>query len=148
MRHVQLARESLDRRLSGVDKVALAVPSGGWVRTIREALGMSTRQLGARAGMSGQAVAKIERSEETGTVQLATLRRLADELDCELVYALVPRSGLRDTVRRRALELAAAHLGAVDRSMRLEDQGVDKSEFDALVADYADRLASSRALWR
>ena len=121
----------------------------GWVRAVRDALGMSTRQLAARMGVAQATVVQLERSEANGTVQLATLRRAADALNCDVVYALVPRDGsLERTVQEQARRRASALVKAVDRSMELEDQAVtEPAEMRAAMDRAVLQLAASRRLW-
>src|SRR3546814_3344955 len=96
------ARARLDDRLRSLRPTQrYAVPPRGWLRAIRDALGMSGRQLGKRLGITPQSVAELERSETLGTIQLKTLRRAAEALDCTLVYALVPNAFLAATVEAR-----------------------------------------------
>jgi predicted DNA-binding mobile mystery protein A len=116
------------------------------VRAIREALGMSTTELAERLGVAQSRVSAIEHGEALGTIKLGTLRRAADALDCDLVYALVPRTTLSDAVRRQALRKAAAHLRNVQHHMRLEDQAVLGSEEDEL-EDVVRELIDRRGLW-
>ena len=141
------AREALDRRLGRVNTTALAPPPHGWVRAIREALGMTTRQMGQRAGISAMSVTSLERSERAGTVQLDTLRKAADALNCDLVYALVPRDSLDETIFRQARKTAEQEVLRVDRTMRLEDQATDRDP-DARVVQFANRLIASGRVWR
>ena len=103
-------------------------PPGGWVKTIRSALGMSIRQLAERAGLSRTSVASAERSEAASSVQLSTLQRLADALDCDVVYSLVPRTTLRDRLRKQARLKADRLVGRVSDTMELEAQGVSAHE--------------------
>ena len=108
---------------------------------------MTTRQLASRMGVSQPSVVKLEQSEANGTVQLATLRRAADALNCDLVYALVPREGsLEQTVLTQARHRATSLVDAVDRSMELEDQAVDDPTASARNR-VALQLAASRRLW-
>src|SRR5665647_1795046 len=110
------ARRQLDKRLMpvrGLPDGALARPAAGWVRALRDALGMTAQDLAARMGVSRVAVNKLEASEQAGTVQLDTLARAADALGCDLVYALVPRVPLEEQVRRQAEAVARAELGPV-----------------------------------
>lgn len=147
----QMARRQLDRRaaqLRDVSAEALARPQAGWVRAIRDALGMSSRDLAARLGVTSMAVSKLEASERAGTVGLDTLRRAADALGCDLVYALVPRVPLEEAVRRQAVTVARAELGPVATTMALEDQAVDAPATARLLADRVAELVDSRALWR
>src|SRR5580693_10715340 len=101
---------------------ALARPPRGWVRAVREALGMSAATLAARLGTTAGAVTRLEQSEAADRIQLDTLRRTADALGCDLVYLLVPRRPLTTVVRDRARELAHRQVAAVEQTMRLEDQ--------------------------
>lgn len=100
-------------------------------------------------GVAQPTVVQLEQSEASGTIQLATLRRAADALNCDLVYALVPRDGsLEATVQTQARRRARAVVHAVDKSMALEDQAVtDPSEQQAALDRAALQLAASRRLW-
>src|SRR4030065_64685 len=80
----------------------VAPPRNGWIRAIRDALGMSGRQLGKRLGVSKMRVADMERAETAGATSLKTLRRAAEAMDCALVYALVPKTTLKETLRKQA----------------------------------------------
>ena len=89
----------LDERFAMGSTSAIANrPRGGWVRAVRDALGMNTRQLAQRLGVTHNAVVDLERSEVAGVAKLEALRRADEALDCDLVYALVPRTTLEDTV--------------------------------------------------
>ena len=146
----QAARRRLDRRYNASSPKELrALPRLGWVRAVRDALGMSTRQLAARMNVAQPSVVQLEQSEASGTIQLATLRRAADAMNCDLVYALVPREGsLEATVLTQARRRASSVVNAVDRSMALEDQAVtDSVEHQAAMDRTALQLAASRRLW-
>jgi len=81
-----------------------------------------------------------------GTIQLATLRRAAEALDCTLVYVLIPNKPLRTMVRDRARKLARRRLEAVDHTMLLEDQKVSGNDVEARVDELAEDI-DPRALW-
>jgi predicted DNA-binding mobile mystery protein A len=101
---------------------------------------MSARQLAARLTVTRQAVADLERREVEGTVTLAALRKAADALACDLIYAVVPRRPVSEMLRGRARAIAAERLRGVAHSMHLEDQPVPKEEFDRQVEDLADQI--------
>ncbi len=146
----QAARRRLDRRFNASSPKELkTLPRLGWVRAVRDALGMSTRQLAARMNVAQPSVVQLEQSEASGTIQLATLRRAADAMNCDLVYALVPREGsLEATVLTQARRRASSVVNAVDRSMALEDQAVtDPVEHQAAMDRTALQFAASRRLW-
>ena len=101
-----------------------ARPATGWSRAIRDALGMTARALAARLGMTSAGVHKLEQAEADDAITLASLRKLAEALDCELRYALVPRTSLRQYLNDRAQTVARERLRPVSHSMSLEDQAV------------------------
>lgn len=140
------ARQSLDSSLADYPRDARP-PRLGWVRAIRDALGMSGSELGARLGVSRSAVSQLEKSEASESIRLATLRQAADALDCDLVYALVPRTGLEEQVARRARQKARAAIARADHSMALEDQALEPEALDQAVAELADELVDSPGLW-
>jgi predicted DNA-binding mobile mystery protein A len=142
------ARRAIDDRAARAGVPEPGRPARGWVRAIRDALGMTTRELGARLGVSHTAVASIERSEAAETIKLETLRRAADALDCDLVYALVPRTSLDDTMWRRARALAAADIQRVDHTMSLEQQQLNPDQVAERIEAYAERLIANGRLWR
>ena len=85
-------------------------PQSGWLRAIRDALGMTAAQLGARLGITPTSVFEMERREEDGTITLKTLEKAAEAIGCKLVYALVPDESLEATIHRRARKLAVRQL--------------------------------------
>ena len=103
----------LDRQFCEFAKLHRDVtPRCGWVKTIRLALGMSSAALGTRTGMTAQGVRKLEQAEADGTITLKTLARLAQGLDCEVRYVLLPRISLVEQVLTRAQQVADAPLPA------------------------------------
>jgi predicted DNA-binding mobile mystery protein A len=147
----RIARRQLDQRtavLQTVSAEAFARPQAGWVRAVRDALGMSTRDVASRLGVTSMAVSKLEASERAGTVGLDTLSRAADALGCDVVYALVPRVPLEEQVRRQAEAVARAEFGPVATTMALEGQSVDVRATESLLEERIAELIASRGLWR
>ena len=123
------ARRQLDKRLSSMQNMELFVrPPRGWLKAIREALGMTTAQLGRRLGVVQSRVVAIEQAEAKGTITLNSLEKAAQALDCRLVYALMPRQPLEDIVEQRASLLAKSRLKSTGHTMTLEAQGVDATD--------------------
>jgi predicted DNA-binding mobile mystery protein A len=119
------AHEQLDKRFAALRPLAgTPQPSRGWVRAIRETLGMTTRQLADRMGISQPTLVRLERSEAAGTITFSSLERAAEALGCRVVYALVPLKPLTETIEDRASVLAEQQLASVEQTMRLEAQGV------------------------
>ena len=142
------ARQRLDERLSPLDPAdRFRAPPKGWVRAIREALGMSGVQMARRLKVRPQSVEALEKSEASGTISLKTLRRAAEALDCTLVYALVPNSSLEETVRTRARAIALRDLGRVAHTMKLEAQETGMADQEARVEAYIRNVLRPRDLW-
>lgn len=125
-----MRRLQLDRQLSNARAAIASVraPAEGWVRTLRTALGMTSRQLATRIGIAQPTLSLLEKSEADGRIQLDSLARVADALDCDLVYALVPRRPLSETVAARLDEVAEARYRRTAHSMALEDQLDESSQ--------------------
>ena len=139
-------RELLDSHFDEWQQLrTLARPPRGWVRAVREALGMSTAALGARLGITAGAVTRLEQSEAADRIRLDTLRRAADALGCDLVYLLVPRRPLTAVVQERARELARSQVAAVEQTMLLEDQATGQTS--ELEDRLAERLLERGGLW-
>lgn len=125
-------------------------PGQRWVSTIRRALGMSSTQLAARMQISRQSVEALEAREVAGTATVDALRRAADALDCDLVYALIPRQGsLEAVVTAQARRLAERLVGRAVHTMALEAQTVAVSETEQQIAVLTRRLLAEwpRGLW-
>jgi predicted DNA-binding mobile mystery protein A len=108
---------------------------------------MSSAELASRLGVSQQAVADLERNEMHDTIKLESLRRVADALDCDFVYFLVPRKPLEDEVRAQARRKAESRVAAVAHQGRLEDQRVNAADTEAQIEDEVGRLLNRRGLW-
>lgn len=122
------AARMLDMQLDLVRNWSIVRPHRGWLRAVRDALGLTTKQLARRMGVSQPRVVALEKGEIEETLTLASLRRAAEALDCTLAYALVPHQPLIDTLRGRAEAKADAQLKRVGHSMGLENQAVTDPE--------------------
>lgn len=134
----------LDTQLRDLAKLGeVATPRSGWVKTLRLAMGMSSLALGQRLEMSAQGVRQLERAESRGTITLKTLARLADGLDCDVRYVLVPRTSLVEQVLRRAQELSAG------TNQRISSAGQADTHDPTSLLQLADLLAgfNRRGFW-
>lgn len=143
------AARALDARLGPVRNWSVDRPPRGWLRAIRDALGLTTTQLARRLGVSQPRVVALEKGEIEGTLTLASLRKAAEALDCKLVYAFVPNRPLVDTLRQRAETVADAQMGRLHHTMQLENQALttrdQRRQRDSLIDDLM--RGSARRLW-
>ncbi len=149
-KHKQIARQQLDKALSLFGFARnMQPPVKGWIRAVREALGMSGTQLAQRLKVSQPRIPKLEQDELSGAVTLKTMRQAAEALDCVFVYALVPRTSLEDTVRVQARKIAVTRMQRVSHTMLLESQGLSEEEqrasLDAAVEELVREMP--RDLW-
>lgn len=125
-------------------------PPSGWLKAIREALGMTATHLALKLDVSTSSVTRLETSEADDAISLGTLRRAAEVLGCELQYALVPKKTLADTLEARAVALARQQMAAISHTMALEAQSTSRDIVEAQTRALADSLlkGSRRTLWR
>ena len=144
-----LARKQLERRLAPLRDMTLVAPPKGWIKAIRESLGMTARQLAARMGVAPSRIPPIERAEVTGATTLRTLRQAAAAINCAFVYAFLPLEPLDDMLRERAMQKAQKDVSRLDHTMRLENQALLKSDLDAEKQRTIDLILSGslRGLW-
>jgi predicted DNA-binding mobile mystery protein A len=136
----QLRLSQLDRGVTEARNLPPR-PSGGWLASVREALGLSLAEVGRRLRLPRQNVQKFERTEATDRVTLGTLRRVASALGCDLIYVLVPKSGsFAELAERPAREGAARDVQRVIQTMALEDQKPENAT--QLIEDEAKRRLS------
>jgi len=141
------ARRVLDARLAQVGPVdRFTPPTLGWVRAVRDALGMSAADLGARLGISAASVSSIESKERSGGVRLSTLERVAEAMGCTLVYALVPNTSLETIVLRQADCVVSEQDLYLRQTMALEAQEALASP--QFRREQAESLMDSRRLWK
>ena len=148
--HKIIIREQLVATLSLLSNFSnIQRPSRGWIRAIREALGMSSKQFARRLGVKPPRITVLEKDEMSGSVTMKTMQKAANALNCVFFYALIPRESLTDIVRKRAQSLADKRLNRVSHSMLLEAQQLPDSEqkkmFEAEVEELLRKMP--KELW-
>lgn len=137
----------LDKEISKAPKVL--PPKNGWITTLRKVLNMSMEQLGKRADISTQGIHAIEKREQEGTITLNKLRELANVLEMDLCYMLIPRTSLENFVEKRAQEIAQKIVMKSHQTMKLENQEVSKRALQTQTKELAEELKKnvSSLLW-
>lgn len=138
----QLRLTQLDRHLESARRLP-SRPSGGWIASVREALGLSQRQVGKKMRASGQAIQQFEKAESEDRITLRAIRRVASTMGCDLIYILVPKSGtFAELAEQPIREQAARDVKSVVHTMALEDQKPGNA--DQLIKGEAQRRLSRR----
>ena len=149
-KHRKLAREQLDQTLNRFESLrTVARPRMGWIRAIRDALGMTGGQLAKRLNVNKQRVSRIEQDERLGNVTLKTLRGVADALDCVFIYGFVPRGSLEQALRNQAESVARKRMDRSNQTMRLEHQELSEENKEKAMKDMVRDIieAMPKSLW-
>lgn len=122
------------------------LPQEGWLRTVRTALGMSGTQLAKKLGVTKARISKVEQDEPHGSVTLKTMQTMAKAMDCNFVYAIVPKQNVEDVLKQRAIKKARAEVKAASTHMALEAQSLSKEqleyEVERIAAQSMDKIPS------
>jgi len=102
---------------------------------MRSALGMTSSQLAKRLQIAQPSVTAMEQSEARGVISLSTLRRAAHALNCDLVYALVPRESLQATLERQVQAVVRKRIARTAHTMALEEQAVSDQHLQAQIEE-------------
>ncbi len=151
MNQKNLQRQQLDRKIKSfllLHKVEM--PPSGWIKAVRNAIGMSLQQLGARLQVSKPAVKQMEQREAEGSITIRALREAAKALDMQLVYGFVPNDGsLEALIDRKAKELATKIVMRTSQTMKLEAQENTRTRLEKAIEERAAEIKSEtpRMLW-
>jgi predicted DNA-binding mobile mystery protein A len=121
------AQLHIDEQLAPLKALNLAHPQSGWIRTIRTALRMTQAELATILQINQKSLHALEISEAQKKIRLESLEKVADALDCDLVYALVPRDTLHIHYRDRARTIMTARIRSIENTMELENQAIKLS---------------------
>lgn len=150
-KHRRIMREQLDATFKKLNDIRTSQPPvKGWLRSIREALGMSGKQMGERMGVSQPRIVQMEKDEISGAITLKSMRQAAEAMDCVFVYSVVPRASLEETIRNQAQKVAEKRFSRTSHTMLLENQQVSSEERQKMLQSKVDDLVRDmpRDFWR
>ena len=137
----KLIREQLDNKILPLKDFALTgLLNTRWIKTIREALGMTSAQLAGRAGLSQSRISHIEKAEEDGNIKLSTMQNIAKGLGLKFVYGFVPEDTLESLVREQARKIALDRMKRLSHTMRLELQELSEKDKESALKDMIDKI--------
>lgn len=126
-----------------------SMPPNGWLRMVRNALGMSGVQLAKRLGVTKARISKAEQDELTGSVTLKTMQNMAQAMNCRFVYAIVPDNKIEEIIKKRAYQKAREQIKSASTQMALEAQSLNDKQLsfavDELASEIIDKMHSD--LW-
>lgn len=151
MRNNKLQFQQLNEkilRLAGMQHVI--VPPIGWIKAIRNSLGMSMEQLGKKISITKQGVMDIEKREKEGAITIKSMQEIAKAIDMQFVYGFVPDAGSLDQmIEMRALEIAKTIVQRTSTTMKLEDQANSKERIEKAIKERATEIINKtpKILW-
>ncbi|MBI3232762.1 MAG: mobile mystery protein A [Bacteroidetes bacterium] len=146
-----LQQQQLNDKMLGIAKLKkISIPPAGWIKAIRNTLGMSMQQLGNKLSISKQGVLEIEKREKDGSITIKSLKEIAKVLDMELVYGFVPKDGSLDAlIDKKAKELATKIVLRTSNTMKLEDQKNSNKRIQKAIEERAEKIKNEtpKILW-
>jgi predicted DNA-binding mobile mystery protein A len=143
-RSMAIQRQIIDKKLRGWNAVsAEQTPPSGWIKSVRDALGVNTRQLAKLVGVEHSTISRLEKRESEGKASLEVIDKVARAMDCKLVYAIVPNppfTSLENILDTKANDLALKLNQDVEHSMQLEKQGTNPDDYKMQVEILAREL--------
>ena len=131
---------ALDKKTFDLKSAKNIVPQpSGWIKTVREAIGMTVSQLAARLGVTQPRITKMESNEDN--LKLSTMKKAAEAMNCEFVYYFKPRTTFQNLVDEQAQKKAVEVLKTVNVNMALENQEIAEDE---AVKDFASDLINTK----
>ncbi len=147
----KLLIEQLDKKLgkfSGLKE--LDVPPRGWINAVRTAMNMSLVQLAKRLKKTSVSVKEIEEREQNKTITLNKLIEVAEALDLQFVYVLLPKeTSIETIIEKRALQVARQIVMRTSHSMKLEEQENKEERLQQAIKDRAEQIKQEmpKYLW-
>lgn len=151
MNNKTLLIQQLDKKIASYASLQqVAIPPTGWIKAIRNALGMSMRQIGKKLSITKQSVLEIEKRETDGSITLKLLKEVAGAMDMQLVYGFVPNDGsLNALIDRKAKDLAKQIVMRTSNTMKLEDQENSAQRLENAIRERANAIKNEmpKILW-
>jgi predicted DNA-binding mobile mystery protein A len=151
MKKQKLILNQLDKKLAPFKHTQqVIVPDKGWLNSIRTALNITLRQLSDQLKTSPQNIKAVEEREAAGTVTLKGLREVAEAMDMQLVYAIIPKDdSIEALIKRRAGALARQIVLRTSASMKLEDQENSSARIEQAINEKTEELIDDlpKYLW-
>lgn len=151
MRNNRLQLQQLNEKLAQLtDLQHVIVPPIGWIKAIRNGIGMSMEQLGKKLSITKQGVMDIENREKEGAITIKSMQEIAKAMDMKLVYGFVPNEGdLEQMIETRAIEIAKKIVERTSNTMKLEDQANSKERIEKAIKERASEIINNtpKILW-
>ena len=151
MRNNKLQFQQLNEKMLQLSVMQhVIVPPIGWIKAIRNGIGMSMEQLGKKLSITKQGVMDIEKREKEGAITIKSMQEIAKAIDMQFVYGFVPDAGSLDQmIEMRALAIASKIVERTSTTMKLEDQANSKERIEKAIKERATEIINKtpKILW-
>jgi predicted DNA-binding mobile mystery protein A len=136
----KLQIKQIDEQLKSLKNGIFDVPPKGWIYSIRKALSMSSAQLGAKLGISHQALSTIEKREADENITIGKLKEVGAAMGLKLVYGFIPESSLEKMIEKKAKELAVKIVMRTSKQMAMEDQKIRDEKLKEAIEERTEEI--------
>jgi predicted DNA-binding mobile mystery protein A len=136
----KLIREQLDGKLDKLRPFSFINLESGWIKAIREALGMSTAQLGKKVGIDQSRISRLENAEIENNLKLSSLKKIAEGLNMKFVYGFLPNDTLENIMYEQAKKIALERMKNVNHTMKLEGQELSDEQKKKTLEDLIQKI--------
>ncbi len=151
MRNNKLQFQQLNEKLNQLTGLQhVIIPPIGWIKALRNGIGMSMEQLGNKLSITKQGVMDIEKREKEGAITIKSMKEIAKAMDMQFVYGFVPNEGsLEQMIETRALEIATKIVERTFTTMKLEDQANSRKRIENAIKERATEIINKtpKILW-
>ena len=151
MRNNKVQFQQLNEKMNQLTGLQhINVPPIGWIKAIRNGIGMSMEQLGKKLSITKQGVMDIEKREKEGAITIKSMKEIAKAMDMQFVYGFVPNAGsLEQMIETRALEIAKIIVERTSTTMKIEDQANSKERIEKAIKERASEIINKtpKILW-
>ena len=151
MRNNKLQFQQLNEKLNQLTGLQhVIIPPIGWIKALRNGIGMSMEQLGKKLSITKQGVMDIEKREKEGAITIKSMKEIAKAMDMQFVYGFVPNAGsLEQMIESRALEIATKIVERTSTTMKLEDQTNSRKRIENAIKERATEIINKtpKILW-
>jgi predicted DNA-binding mobile mystery protein A len=147
-KYTYLKVSQLDRKLKDFSNTE--IPQSGWINVVRNTLNITFSYIAKKLNTSPQVIKKFEQNEVEGTITINTLKKVADAMECDLVYAFVPKAGsFENLIDNRAEQISDSLISRASNSMDLEMQNVSEEEIISQKMNFKNELKQNlKKLWK
>ncbi|MFA7421851.1 MAG: mobile mystery protein A [Melioribacteraceae bacterium] len=147
----RLILEQVDKKIKLITSFSkVSIPTEGWIYNIRQAIGISLKQLGNRMHLTPSGVKEMEKREKNDSITIKGLKDFAASLELKFVYGFIPKDGsLEKMIEKRALEIAQQIVLKTSHTMALEDQQNNPARLKKAIKNRAQQIKNEmpKYLW-